>query len=133
MVRKLRPLAAAALLNAMTLSAAFASPPPAGDRAEAFAVCAGRLWALSVQQAAVGDPAHETTRRMRSDFDMLLDAVIGDAENNRQAQRWRTDGWVQMAHLLARHQYGDTARRRDMAAARMASRINTCRRMILGG
>ena len=104
MTRVFRPLVAAAFLVLSFWSAAPAAPPPPGDRAEAFAICAGRLWALS---------------------------VLPDAASDRQAQRWRVDGWVQIAHLLARNQYGATPRRRDLAATRMASRIATCRRMIL--
>lgn len=127
---KLRLLAAVAFLLVLVFSAANASPPPPGDRAESFAICSGRLWALSVRQRAIGDPAHRTTGAMRADFDMLLDAVLPGAEGDRQAYRWRVDGWVQIAHLLARHQYAKTARRRDMAAARMDARIETCRRMI---
>ena len=131
MPRVFRPLVAAAFLVLSFWSAAPAAPPPPGDRAEAFAICAGRLWALSVRQAAVGDPSSQATGRMREDFDMLLGAVLPDAASDRQAQRWRVDGWVQIAHLLARNQYGATPRRRDLAATRMASRIDTCRRMIL--
>lgn len=132
MISVLRPVTLAVLLGLFPFAAALASPPPPGERAEAFAICAGRLSALSVRQAATGDPASEATSRMRDDFDMLLGAVLPDAPRDRQAQRWRVDGWVQIAHLLARHQYGATPRRRDLAAARMVARIDTCRRMILG-
>lgn len=125
-----RPFAGALLL-VMLAPAASASPPPPGDRAEAFAICAGRLGALSVRQAAIGDPASEATGRLRDDFDLLLAAVLPDAGSDPQARLWKTDGWNQIARLLARHQYGATPRRRDMAATHMAARIDTCRRMIL--
>ncbi|WP_323765292.1 hypothetical protein [Marinovum sp.] len=127
-----RPCLAVGFLVVMTCTAALAAPPPAGDRAEAFAVCAGRLSALSVRQAAEGDPASAVTGQMSADFDMLLAAVLPEADSDTQAQRWRVDGWLQIAHLLARNQYADTPRRRDLAAVRMAQRIDTCRRMILG-
>ena len=130
MTRRSRLIRQAVLLIVLMGTAASASPPPPGDRAEAFAVCAGRLWALSVRQKAVGDPEHEVTGLMRDDFDMLRDAVLPGAKSDARATHWRVDGWVQIAHLLARHQYADTSRRRDLAAARMEQRIATCRRMI---
>lgn len=131
MIAAFRPFVAAGLLLALACPAARAAPPPAGERAEAFAVCAGRLSALSVRQAAVGDPASALTGQMRDDFDMLLGAVLPEPGADRQAQRWKLDGWLQIAHLLARSQYDATAQRRDLAAARIADRIETCRRMIL--
>ncbi|MGY3439488.1 MULTISPECIES: hypothetical protein [unclassified Marinovum] len=131
MKQLLRLFAVAALWTVLMLTTAAAAPPPPGERAEAFAVCAGRLWALSVRQAAVGNPDWRNTGALRNDFDMLLEAVRPATMTDREARLWRSDGWVQIAHLLARHQYGKSSRRRSIAAARMASRIDSCRGMIL--
>lgn len=135
MSKMLRPVAAAMLLMSMEFSAANASSPP-GDhfvqsRAEAFATCAGRLWALSVRQEALGDPSAPRTRQMQADFDMLLEAVLPlDGSANTSAQRWRLEGWTESAALLSRHQYGRSDRHRALAARQFAQQIDICERMI---
>lgn len=134
-----RPLVAAAFLI-LSMSATFASSLSSPlDQARAFATCAGRFAAMATRQSAEHDPAHELTRRIEADFEMLLDATLpGDriaaGSDRRAALHWRVAGWSEIAALM-RRQYDPRGDARSVARAErdLHRRLATCRALILPG
>ncbi len=128
---------AVALTILSSSSAIQAGPLNLEEQVQAFATCAGRLSALATRQRALHDPQSETTGRLTSDFETLLDATLPHAyENGIDAARptqWRAAGWVEIAMLLSQQQTSDDLSRIARAEADMARRITTCERLILSG
>ncbi len=105
-------------------------PARAFERAEFFATCAGRLDAISAHANA--RPIEESTEisEIAAEFSLLLDAVLPDALDEgvpkRAARRWRTGGWVEIAHLLQEINYSFDAGRAARAAEALQARVQTC-------
>ncbi|KAJ55734.1 hypothetical protein ACMU_13690 [Actibacterium mucosum KCTC 23349] len=122
-------------LSVLAAHAAFALPSTPWQQAEMFAVCSGRLSALSVHEQANRKAGHAETEAHRQTFEALLEATMpaaiehGVPEN--QAGVWRSNGWVEIAGLLADANYSMDAKRADRAEAELKQRIATCRDMVL--
>lgn len=131
-------VAAAFLITSMSSTFASSLSSPL-EQAQAFATCAGRFAAMATRQGATQDPAHETTRRIKGDFEMLLEATLPHPDDTtdvdpRRALHWRVAGWTEIAHLM--HQQYDL--RRDpqtieRAQRDMHRRLDICRDLILPG
>lgn len=133
-----RPLVAAAFLI-MSMSATVASSLNSPlEQARAFATCAGRFSAMATRQSAEHDPAHETSRRMMGDFEMLLEATLPHASattdiDARTALHWRVAGWTEIARLMRQKHYprADASYSPARADRDMHRRLDTCRQLIL--
>lgn len=112
-----------------------ALPSMSFQQAELFAVCSGRLAALATHQKYMKSSDSSDSERLRREFDMLLDAVLPDAESQGvppgQAKRWRSQGWAEMAGYLADVQYSFDQSVADTALAASASRVEQCRDVLL--
>lgn len=132
MTRSLALTLAAACVTP-TISAAL--PVHAFERAKTFAVCSGRLSALSVRQHAQHDPAALATQQMMIDFDLMLeatlDAAYAEGVPERQPRVWRADGWSEIAALLNQADHSGESTRSKDALAEIDRRIEACRVMIL--
>ena len=137
MERLTRHSALSGLLALTLTGAATALPALPHQRAEIFAVCAGRLTALGVHENAVRAPNATRTGRAAADFEVLLGATLPDALAqglpSAQAQRWQTQGWVEVARLLAEVQYSANSKRAVRAQAQLQSRVETCLDLVLPG
>lgn len=124
----------AALLSLATPRAA-ALPVYSFQRAELFAVCAGRLDALATHQKSVHDDGARSSRRMQAEFDSLLEAVMPDAVEQGmprgQAVLWRSQGRTEIAGFLADMHYSFDPMLADLATAAANDRIGQCRALIL--
>ena len=123
------------LVTPLTALAAPAVPSRSSERVEIFATCSGRLAALVTRQKALGEESASENDRLRAEFDMLVDAILPDAladgVGQQQPDRWRIDGWSEIALLLAAAEHGVDARRADTARLTLTSRIDTCRDLLL--
>lgn len=126
-------LCAALLWLAATAVTAFPTTP--WKRAELFAICTGRLSALEASQKAERSPEAETTQRLRSDFEVMLEATMPEAEKHGvppvQARLWQVNGWTEVAALLADAHYSFDVGRADRAARALDARITDCRALVL--
>lgn len=126
-----------ALTLAALPSAAHPFPTEPHQRAELFAVCSGRLAALSTRLGALDDPGAAEAKRLAGDFATLLDATLPAAlaagVPPNQPERWRASGWGEAAHLLAEARYSFDRRRAARAEAALAARLDDCRALILQG
>jgi hypothetical protein len=131
----LSALTGAALACAAVAGHAFPSEPH--QRAEVFAICSGRLAALSTRLGALDDPGAAEAKRLSEDFATLLDATLPAAlaagVPPNQPERWRASGWGEAAHLLAEVQYSFDRNRAARAEAALAARLDDCRALILPG
>jgi len=94
---------ATGLATALPLTAQ-AQPTTARERAQLFATCEGRFWAMAARQRAIRADA-APTEAQRQTFITLLEAVLPDAEDNGletgQAKRWQATGWTEVAYLIS--------------------------------
>ena len=105
------------------------------QRAELFAKCSGRLAALASHQRSMRlDDAGENDR-LRAEFDMLLEAVLPDAYDqgvpSGQEDRWRSQGWSEIAGHLANQLYSFDAGIADYARQAAEVSIARCRDLVL--
>lgn len=123
------------ILFAVTATPSFAFPSYAYERAEVFAVCSGRLSALHVRQKADRNPAAWDTRKLKSEFDALFDAVIDSAYAEgvpgTEPTRWRARGWTEVASLLNHAQYSADQELSEAARRALARRVQDCRDLVL--
>lgn len=122
-------------LAPLAAPAAPAIPSQSRERVEIFATCSGRLAALVTRQKALGEAAAAENDRLRAEFDLLVDAILPDAladgVGQQQPDRWRIDGWSEIALLLAAAEHGVDPRRADTARLTLTSRIETCTDLLL--
>ncbi|MAC77511.1 MAG: hypothetical protein CML66_05550 [Rhodobacteraceae bacterium] len=112
-----------------------ALPAFSHQRAHLFAICSGRLAALATHQSSTQQAAAPESRRLQAEFDMLLDAVMPDAMDqgvpDGQADRWRSQGWSEIAGHLANAYYSFDATVAEYARNATADRIAECRDLLL--
>lgn len=112
-----------------------ALPAFSHKRAELFAVCSGRLAALATHQRSIRSEDAPLSQRLQEDFDLMLDAVMPDAVDQGvptgQAQRWRSQGWSEIAGFLADVHYSFDAELSNRARAAADARIGECRDLLL--
>ncbi|MGV6849570.1 MAG: hypothetical protein ACWA5A_14445 [Marinibacterium sp.] len=124
-------------LALITLAAPAASALPAFSfqRAELFATCSGRLAALATHQRSRGDVNAQESQRLREEFDLLLQAVMPEAVDqgvpSGQAQRWRSQGWSEIAGYLADMHYSFDLNVSELAQETAQDRIGQCRDLLL--
>lgn len=115
--------------------AASALPAFSYQRAELFAVCSGRLAALASHQRSIRSTSAADNTRLQQDFDLMLDAVMPDAVDQGvpwgQAQRWRSEGWSEMAGYLADVHYSFDTTVSVQARAAADARVRECRNLVL--
>lgn len=123
---------------AFTLTTSLHAPLPAlanvltpAERVQAFATCAGRFSALAARQNAMHDPEFNQTHRIKSDFEMLMEASRDDSVTPTDTRLWRSYGWSEMARLFRERDGFDNAARSARAEADLNRRIHTCERLIL--
>ncbi|MBB97221.1 MAG: hypothetical protein CML68_21805 [Rhodobacteraceae bacterium] len=100
-----------------------------------FAKCSGRLAALATHQRSTRDAQAPENERLRAEFDVLLSAVLPDAQDqgvpSGQENRWRSQGWSEIAGFLADQHYSFDATVADNARDAAALRIAECRDVVL--
>lgn len=135
MFQAVRPQIRGIALSVFAAHAAFALPSTPWQQAEMFAVCSGRLSALAAHEQAMRAPGHAETEQVRITFDMLLEATMPAAIEHgvpeKQARVWRSNGWVEVAALLADASYSLDATRAERAVVNLRRRISDCRAMVL--
>lgn len=123
---------AAMLLSAMS---AASLPARAYERAELFATCSGRLEALATRQRALREADAQDSQRLSNEFQILLETVLPKALSEgvpeTQPRRWRSQGWVEIAALLADVDHSFDQRLSDRAREAMLQRISLCRNVLL--
>lgn len=128
-------LATSAVLLGAGTAATSALPAFSHKRAEVFAVCSGRLAALASHQRSIRSDAAPKSQRLQEDFDMMLDAVMPHAVEQGvpwgQAQRWRSQGWSEIAGFLADVHYSFDDEVSNQAKAATEARIGECRDLLL--
>lgn len=125
-------LAVFLVFSASTLAAL---PLRSFERAEMFATCSGRLSALATRQRAHADNEAATTAELSALFETLLEAVLPDALHEgvpaNQPAQWRSQGWTEVAALLADMDYSFDAGLAARAQQAVQQRIATCRAVLL--
>ncbi|MAY87401.1 MAG: hypothetical protein CML02_11870 [Pseudooceanicola sp.] len=122
-------------LGLLSGTAANAVPSRSQERVEVFATCSGRLAALATRQRAWDDPDAAENERLRDLFDLMVDTILPDALRDgtaeTQPRQWRTNGWSEMAVLLAEADYALDQRRVDRAHRLLEQRLRICRALVL--
>lgn len=100
-----------------------------------FATCSGRLSALATRQRAHAQNEALATTEQSALFETLLEAVLPDALHDgvpvSQPAQWRSQGWTEVAALLAEMDYSFDARMAARAQQAVQQRINSCRAVLL--
>lgn len=134
MTARVIPILGAVAMLFLPVSAS-SLPVRAYERAELFATCSGRLDALATRQRALSEAGAQDNARLRDEFQILLDAVLPKALSEgvpeAQPRRWRSQGWVEIAALLADVDHSFDPRRADLARAAVLQRISSCRAVLL--
>ncbi|WP_375691380.1 hypothetical protein [Pseudooceanicola sp. LIPI14-2-Ac024] len=133
-----RPRLTAAILTLIALAPAVsagAQPETARDRAQLFATCEGRFWAMAARQRAIRAPDAPQSEARRQTFGTLLEAVIPDVEEaalaTGEARRWQASGWTEIAYLISDTVYVRDERRAAQAARQLTDRLRTCSQALL--
>ena len=121
----------------LAAEAGLALPQSPSERAQFFAICAGRFSALAEHQRLFDGAASEAADAQRREFDTLLEAVLPDARDwgmpGNMVLSWRLTAKMAQAELLHRSVF----QRDDMIAEhsrRAADRLFAeCRNRVLGG
>ncbi len=123
-----------ALLTIMT-TAAPAMPTSPSQRAQVFAVCAGRMDALATHKTAMRDAEAGRLRAQADDFDLLLDASLPDALNYgvppELPRQWRAQGWIEIAGHLADSAYSFDPGLAERSEQWMDRKVADCQDMLL--
>jgi hypothetical protein len=115
-----------------------ATPIPVSptQQAQVFAVCAGRLSALTEHQWLTDGPASEKTARLRDAFADLLEAVEPEARAagmpGTSTIAWRVGAKAAERALLDDALFATDPGRRKRAGAAAEANIAACRGLILG-
>ncbi len=135
MAAKTTTLLTVAMLNLVTTVGAAPLPIQSHQRAEIFAICAGRYAALATNQRGKQLKSASASERFKSDFETLLEAILPDAMRNGvpegQANRWWSQRWSEMAAHLADMQYSFDTGLVERAQRAVDHRIDECRELIL--
>ncbi len=128
-------LTGGAALLTIAAHAAFALPAFSYQRAEVFAVCAGRMAALAAHERNMHDTHAPDIQRMQDEFDLLLDAImpyaVDDGVPVNQARLWQAQGWTEMAGYLAEMHYSFDTTIVQLANEAADDRIGQCRGLLL--
>ncbi|KIC41802.1 hypothetical protein RA28_20715 [Ruegeria sp. ANG-S4] len=112
-----------------------ALPQGSKDRAELFATCSGRMEALAARHRGRKEDDAILVTDMQQEFDLMLQAVLpwalSDGVDEIQPARWRVQGWVQVAYLLADIDYSLDAQITEGAKRQLHHRIAECRAVLL--
>ena len=114
-----------------------ALPNSARGRAELFAVCEGRLWAMATRQRAVHAQGADQTEAQRNTFGTLLEATLPHAIDvgldAKQAKRWQASGWSEVAHLLSNAVYRRDERLARHSERKLTATLRSCAEALLDG
>ncbi|MEX0286557.1 MAG: hypothetical protein AB3N23_18270 [Paracoccaceae bacterium] len=137
MTAKVFQLLSGAVFLASAATSAHSLPARAFERAELFASCSGRLEALATHQNGFGVGRYDLTRELVATFELMLDATLpmaleqGVPEN--QAEKWRSQGWVEMAALLAQANFSFDSQVAERMTEALNDRIAECTSVVLSG
>ena len=79
------------------------------------------------------DPEFNETHRIKSNFEMLLDASVDPSVTASDTRIWRSYGWSEVARLLRERDRFEDVARSARAEADLTRRIHTCERLFLPG
>lgn len=95
----------------------------------------GRLSALAAHQVGFGEGNASATRDLVDTFSMMLEATLPaayeDGVPEGEPDRWRNQGWSEMAALLAQAHFSFDTLSADAAADALNSRVEACTSAVL--
>lgn len=110
-------------------------PNSPSERAQVFAVCAGRLAALADHQLYFDSAAAERARTQQQVFDALLKAVMPDALKygmpGAQALNWRMHAKLAQSSLLMRANFNTDVIVKAKAQEAAAAFLSECEQFVL--
>lgn len=110
-------------------------PTSPAQRAQVFAVCAGRLSALADHQRYLDANAADRAETQRLAFDALLQAVMPDALDygmpGAQALNWRMHAKLAQSSLLMRADFNSDDQVKARARAAAEAFLNECDGFVL--
>ncbi len=88
-----------------------------------------------MRQQTLSEAGAQDSARLRDEFQTLLDAVLpmalSEGVPETQPRHWRSQGWVEIAALLADVDHSFDPRRAKLAREAMWQRISSCRAVLL--
>ena len=112
-------------------SAAIALPSDPMDRAEAFAICSGRLEAVAVHGRSHARVTGDEIDRLAREFALLFDATAPLDVTRATRMAWRSAGWSDAAYLLNELVYSFDDSRSERASRLLRQKILNCTDMLL--